>query len=213
VCPAFASTRTGPIRVLLVDDQPLFQDALARAVRQDGAMELVGQAGDTRELVAMIDRAQPDVVLVDAGLLDDRAVRTARSARLLVLSGEVDAAEAYAAIESGAAGYLSKDADGARICRAVAAAARGETVLDPSVQTGLAQEIRLRVRDPRPVLTQREREILVLMADGRTAPEIAGELQLSPATVRTHVFHLYEKLGVAERAAAVAAAMRKGLVE
>jgi two-component system, NarL family, nitrate/nitrite response regulator NarL len=91
--------------------------------------------------------------------------------------------------------------------------ARGETVLDPSSQTGLAREIRLRGRDERPVLSPREHEILVLIAEGRTAPEIGRRLHLSTATVKTHQIHVYEKLGVAERAAAVAWAMRRGLLE
>jgi len=96
---------------------------------------------------------------------------------------------------------------------AIAAVARGETVLAPEVQAGIAREIRLRSGDERPVLTAREREILGMTADGYSAPEIAERLTLSPTTVRTHLQHLYDKLGVSDRAAAVAEAMRRGLLE
>ena len=199
--------------MLVGDDQPLFQDALARAVRQDAALELVGQVDDPGELVAAVAHRRPDVVIVDADMLDDATTATASTARLLVLAANVDSAAAFEAIEAGTAGYLSKDAEGEQICRAIAAVARGETVMDAAVQTGIAHEMRLRVRDPRPTLSPREREILALIADGRTTPEIAAKLHLGTTTIKTHLFHLYEKLGVTERAAAVAVAMRQGLVE
>jgi two-component system nitrate/nitrite response regulator NarL len=204
--------RSGPIRIVSADDQPLFRDALARAVQDEPVLELVDQAADAPALRASIERLQPDVALVDAALLAP-AVDIARSTRVVVLVAEVDAAEAYAAVEVGVAGYLSKDLDGAVICRAAAAVGRGETVLDPAVQTRLAAEIRLRARDERPVLSAREHEILVLIAEGRSAPEIARRLRVGTTTVKTHLLHLYSKLGVAERAAAVAEAMRRGLLE
>jgi two-component system, NarL family, nitrate/nitrite response regulator NarL len=206
-------TRAGPIRVVVADEQPLFRDALARALRQDRALEVVADVGDGAGLVRALRDRRPDVVLLDADMLVEPVVAAGGAARLLVLAADVRPAAAYRAVEAGAAGYLSKDAEGAVICRAVAAVARGETVLDPSSQTGLAREIRLRGRDERPVLSPREHEILVLIAEGRTAPEIGRRLHLSTATVKTHQIHVYEKLGVAERAAAVAWAMRRGLLE
>jgi len=202
----------GPIRVIAADDQPLFRDALGRALRRDRALEVVDEAAEAEALAEAIEREGPDVVLVDAALADE-ATAAAGSARVLVLVAEVDAAEAHAGIAAGAAGYVSKDVDGEVICRAVAAVARGEVVLDPELRTGVAREIRMRSRDVRPVLSPREHEILVLIAEGVTAPDIALRLRVSTATVKTHVFHLYEKLGVTERAAAVAEAMRKGLLE
>ena len=135
------------------------------------------------------------------------------STRVVLLSAFVDSALAYRALGVGAAGYLSKDSTGERICDAIAAVSRGETVLDPEVQAGVAHEIRLRVEDERPALTSREREILRLTADGCSAPQIAERLYLSPNTVRTHLQHLYDKLGVSDRAAAVAEAMRQRLLE
>ncbi len=105
------------------------------------------------------------------------------------------------ALEQGVASYVSKDSDAAALCEAVRAVARGETRLDLSAQTRVASEIRLRRRDERPQLSPREQEILTLIAAGRTAPQAAGDLHISTATVKTHLLHLYEKLGVAERAA------------
>jgi two-component system nitrate/nitrite response regulator NarL len=134
--------------------------------------------------------------------------------RVLVLSAAVESSLVYAAVAAGAAGYWSKDAERDAICDAIAAVARGERVLDPSLQSGVFSEIHAREVDTgRPVLTSREHEILLLIAAGKTAPAIGGELYLSTATVKTHLAHLYEKLGVGDRAAAVAEAMRRGLLE
>jgi len=133
--------------------------------------------------------------------------------RVVFLSAYVESDLVYKAIAMGAGAYLSKEADRAAIFDAVAAVARGEAFLSPEIQTGLTAQIRMREASARPVLTPRERQILRLTADGRSAPDIAGELHLSPATVKTHLQSLYEKLGVSDRAAAVAAAMRRGLLE
>jgi two-component system, NarL family, nitrate/nitrite response regulator NarL len=203
----------GAIRVIVADQEPLFRDALGRALREDAAIELVAEAADPASLAAAVAARAPAVALVDAALLDDGLAETVDTARVIVLAALPTAAAAYAAVEAGARGYLSKDAAGDDIRRAVAEVARGETVVDPALQTGLAREIRLRVRDERPPLTPREHEILVHVAEGRSAPEIARRLHLSTATVKTHLLHLYDKLGVADRAAAVAEGMRRGLLE
>jgi two-component system, NarL family, nitrate/nitrite response regulator NarL len=203
-----------PIRVVIADQHPLFRDALGRTLRQDPAFELAGETGDPAALTDVIGRLAPTVAVVDAPLLEARFIDCCPSStRVLALAAEVRPIDAYAAIEAGAAGYLSKDADAVRIRSAIIAVARGETILDPSAQTGIAEEIRLRARDERPQLSAREQEILVLIATGRTAPQIARDLHLGTATVKTHLLHVYEKLGVAERAAAVAAGMRRGLLE
>ena len=118
-----------------------------------------------------------------------------------------------AALRAGARGYLTKDADASELCDAISAVARGRTVLAPQLQAGIAGEIRLRAVHERPFLSDRESEILKLVADGLTAPEIGRRIHLSTATIKTHLQHLYDKLGVSERAAAVAVAMRRGLVE
>jgi two-component system nitrate/nitrite response regulator NarL len=216
MCPASSLPQAGPIRVLVADQEPLFRDALSRALRQDAALELVAEVADAASLVAQLDARRATVALVDAALLDDALAATVDAGhptRLVVLAPLPSAAAAYSVVEAGAGGYLSKDTDGHGICRAVAAVARGETVVDPAAQTGLAHEIRLRVRDQRPPLSPRELEMLVHLAAGRSAPEIARRLRLSTTTVKTHLLHLYDKLGVADRAAAVAEGMRRGLVE
>lgn len=119
----------------------------------------------------------------------------------------------YSALEAGAAGFLSKRAERAEICDAVEAAQRGQIVLSPETQTALGREIRSHRRDEGPVLTEREQEVLALAAEGLSAARIGERLFLSPATVKTHLAHLYEKLGVSDRAAAVAEAFRRQLLQ
>ncbi|RKQ91305.1 LuxR family two component transcriptional regulator [Solirubrobacter pauli] len=202
------------MRVLIADDHPLFRDGLARAV--NARFELVGQAADGREALAGIRRHAPDVAVVDLRMpgLSGLEVIGRSSVPVLVLSAATDSALVYAAVAAGAAGYFSKDAGRDAICDAIAAVGRGEHVLDPSLQAGLFGEIQGRELDgERPLLSDREREILDRIAAGKTAPAIAQELYLSTATVKTHLAHLYEKLGVGDRAAAVAEAMRRGLLE
>jgi two-component system nitrate/nitrite response regulator NarL len=133
--------------------------------------------------------------------------------RVVLLSAYLDGATAFEAVAAGAAAYLSKDADGARIADAIAAVARGETVIGQEVQSGLAQQIRAQRDGRRTLLSEREREVLGHVAEGRSAPEIGRLLFLSTATVKGHLQSLYDKLGVSDRAAAVAEAMRRGLLE
>jgi two-component system nitrate/nitrite response regulator NarL len=133
--------------------------------------------------------------------------------RVVFLSAYVDSAVAYRALAEGAAGFLSNETSAQAVCDAIVAAARGETVLSPEVQSGIAREIRTRTPPRGLTLTARENEVLVLIADGMSAPAIGRRLHLSPATVKGHLHSLYEKLGVSERAAAVAEAMRRGLLE
>ena len=211
---------TPRIRVYLADDHPLFLRGIVQEVKERPDLELVGQATNGRQALADLKSLQPDVAVVDmripglSGLeLVAAAKRDAIKTRIIVLSAHVESDLVYRAIASGAAGYLSKEADRETILDAVAAVSRGEVVLAPEVHTGLAGEIRQREVVERPVLTPREKEVLVLTADGMSAPEIAQRLQLGAATVRSHLQNLYEKLGVSDRAAAVAAAMRAGLLE
>ena len=132
---------------------------------------------------------------------------------MLLVSAYNDSGVVYKALETGAAGFVSKEARREQIVDAVLACSRGENVVPPDIASGLVSEIRLRKQDDTPALTPREQEILHLIAAGKTLPEIARELFLGLTTVKTHVQHLYEKLGVSDRAAAVASAMRRGLIE
>ena len=209
------------VTVLVADDHPLFREGIARAVKERPDLELVGEAENGRDALEQIRALAPAVAVVDLrlpglhGLEVLNAVRRdGLPTRILMLSASTEGPLVFEAVSAGAAGYLSKQADRTAVCDAVAAIARGESVLDPGVQTGLVAEVQSRgVADRRPVLTQREAEILGLIAEGRSAPDISRELYLSTATVKTHLGHLYEKLGVSDRAAAVAEAMRRGLLE
>jgi two-component system, NarL family, nitrate/nitrite response regulator NarL len=208
------------VRVLAADGQPLYRDAVARAIRERPELELVGQAGDGREALAAIGESQPDVAVLDrtlTGLSGDEVLnavaRNGLRTRVVLIAAKPEPGEVYAALAEGAAGYLTKDADARELCDAITAVARGKTVLASELQAGVAGEIRLRAPHDRPVMSERERETLTLIAEGLSAPEIARTLHLSTATVKTHLQHIYEKLGVSERAAAVAEAMRRGLLE
>jgi len=131
----------------------------------------------------------------------------------LLLSAFTDGPTVYEALEAGAAGFLSKEATPIEIVDAVLAAARGDKVLPPALAGSIVDEIRLRSGNRPPALSPREREVLTMIAEGMSVPAIAGQLHLAPTTVKTHVGALYEKLGVSDRAAAVAEAMRRNLLE
>jgi two-component system nitrate/nitrite response regulator NarL len=207
------------IRVFAADDHPLYRASVVRAVRQHPRMELVGEAASGREALAAILVLAPEIALVDVQMpeLDGMQVIDAlrqRDAptRVLLLTGQLDNAVAYAALESGAAGVLSKLTEVPELLDAILAVARGETVIAAEAQSAIAAEIRLRAKDDRPVLSDREREILGRIAEGNSIPDMARAMHLSASTVKTHVENLYRKLGVSDRAAAVAVAMRRGLL-
>jgi two-component system nitrate/nitrite response regulator NarL len=132
--------------------------------------------------------------------------------RVLVLSAYAEGPDVYALIEAGAAGFLTKDSPRSAICDAVRSVAAGGTALGPVAQDSVRQEIRDRQTDGRGLLTAREHEILLLLAEGLSAPEIGRRLYLGTSTVKTHLHHLYAKLGVDDRAAAVAEGMRRRLL-
>jgi two-component system nitrate/nitrite response regulator NarL len=208
------------VTVVVADDHPLYRDGVVRALRASGRVEVVAEAGDGRTALAEIAERRPDVALLDYKLpeLDGVAVtnaivRDGLPTRVLLVSAFTDSGVVYKALETGAAGFVSKEARREQIVDAVLACARGEHVVPPDVAAGLVSEIRLRRQHDAPALTPREQEILRLIAAGKSLPEIARELYLGLTTVKTHVQHLYEKLGVSDRAAAVASAMRRGLIE
>lgn len=208
------------MRVLAAEGQPLYRDAVARAIRERPELELVAQARDGREALEAIGSQEPDVAVIDrtlAGLSGEQVLnavaRDGLRTRVVMIAAHPDPGEVYAALAEGAAGYLTKDADARELCDAITAVARGRTVLAAELQAGVAGEIRLRAPHDRPLMSERERQTLTLIAEGLSAPQIGRALHLSTATVKTHLQHIYEKLGVSERAAAVAEAMRRGLLE
>jgi two-component system nitrate/nitrite response regulator NarL len=209
------------VRVLLADDHPVYREGLAEVLQRRAELEIVAQAADGREALDAVRRLDPDVAVLDLDLpgLDGMTVldtmqREHRRTLGVVLSAYDDSSRVYRSIASGARAYLVKTARASVIGDAVLAVARGQSVFPPEVQTGLASEIRMRRElADRPLLSPRELDVLRLAADGLSAGEIATELHLSAATVKSHLQRVYEKLEVSDRAAAVAQAMRRGLLD
>lgn len=208
------------VTVVVVDDHPFFRDGVSRGLTQSGRVRVVGEAGDGATGLDVIRREQPDVAVVDyqmpgmTGVDVAHAVaRDGLATKVLLLSAVTDGPIVFRALEEGASGYLSKDADRDDIVGAVTRVAKGETVVPPQLAAGLAGEIRMRSRSDAPVLSERERQVLNGFARGLSIPQLAAELFIGASTVKTHTQRLYEKLGVSDRAAAVAEAMRRGLLE
>jgi len=208
------------IKVLIADDHPMYREGLVGALRRMPELEIAGEAASGREALEEIVRIEPDVAVLDIQMGELDGVRVANAVsrdelatRTLFLSAYYDREIVYEALAAGASGFLSKEATGREIADAISAVARGETVLGRDIQSALAAQIRRAAASERPALSARERQVLGLVADGRSAPQVARELHLSPTTVKTHLQRVYEKLGVSDRAAAVAEAMRRGLLE
>jgi len=206
----------GRIRVLVADDHPVVRTGLAAVIAHEADLELVAEAENGARAVALFRDHQPDVVLMDLrmptmdGVTAIRRLTERKSrARVLVLTTYDTDSDVLPAIEAGATGYLLKDAARDDLFRAVRAAARGEAVLAPSVATKLMGQMRT---PPPESLSQREIEVLALIARGGTNRDVAKQLFISEATVKTHLLHIYAKLGVSDRAAAVAAAFDRGLL-
>ena len=204
------------IRLLIADDHPVVRDGLRGIFEASGEFEVAGEAANGREAVDRAAALRPDVVLMDLRMpvLDGvSAIRLLAekgvSARVLVLTTFDTDTDVVPAIEAGATGYLLKDSPPDELRRGVRAAARGEAVLSPSVATRLLGQVRQPAREP---LSQRELDILGLIAQGCSNREAATRLFISEATVKTHVLHIYAKLGVNDRAAAVATGFERGLL-
>jgi two-component system nitrate/nitrite response regulator NarL len=208
------------IRVLVADDHPVYREGLAETISRRVDLELVAEAESGSDALELIQKLSPDVAVIDmkmpglGGMEVARAVLEAElPTRVLFLSGYVESATVYEAVQAGARGYISKDHDAEMICEAIAAVAGGQMVLAPEIQEAIAEEIRRRTEDAPRSLSRREREILAITAEGKSAAEVADRLYLSPATVKTHLQRIYQKLGVSDRAAAVAEALRRGLLD
>jgi DNA-binding NarL/FixJ family response regulator len=205
-----------PIRILIVDDHPVVRDGLRGMLAGDPDLEVVGEASDGNEALDVVEALQPDVILMDLRMpglggaatieaLNERGV----ASRVLVLTTYDTDTDVVPAIEAGATGYLLKDSPREELVRAIRAAARGEAVLSPSVATRLVSQLRTPAQD---ALSDRELEVLTLIAQGETNRGAAARLFISEATVKTHLLHIYAKLDVNDRAAAVATAYERGLM-
>ncbi|MGW4059984.1 response regulator [Amycolatopsis sp. NPDC004747] len=202
------------ISLLIVDDHPVVRDGLRGMFGADPRFEVVGEAGDGAEALSAAERLRPDVILMDLRMPGTDGVTAIKElarrgipARVLVLTTYDTDSHVLPAIEAGATGYLLKEATRAELVRAVEAAARGQAVLSPAVATRLLGQVRKPASAP---LSRRELEVLELIAEGSTNREAAKRLFISETTVKTHLLHVYAKLGVNDRAAAVAAAFSRG---
>ena len=205
-----------PITLVIADDHPVVRDGLSGMFATDPAFEVLGEAADGAEAIQLARTLKPDVILMDLrmpgmdGLTAIKELaRRGIPAKVLVLTTYDTDSYVMPAIEAGATGYLLKDAPRDVLLRAVQAAARGQATLSPSVATRLISRVRAPATEP---LSQRELEVLALVAAGTTNREAAVKLFISEATVKSHLLNIYGKLGVSDRAAAVAEAFNRGLL-
>ena len=207
--------------MLVADDHPIYREGIVRAIKERPDLELIGEAVDGRDALEQIKAVSPAVAVLDIRMpgLDGTQVlaamrRDGSDTAVLFVSAFMEPELAYRTVASGARGYLSKESSRKEVCEAIVIIARGGTALAPEAQAGLSQAIQERERTGgRPQLTAREQQVLRLVADGLSAPEIGREIQLGTATVKSHLHSLYDKLGVSDRAAAVAEGMRRGMLE
>ncbi|MDX3800787.1 response regulator transcription factor [Streptomyces sp. AK04-3B] len=207
------------VSLLIVDDHPVVRDGLRGMFESAPGFTVLGEASNGVEAVAKAGELDPDVVLMDLRMPGGGGVDAIREltrggarAKVLVLTTYDTDSDTLPAIEAGATGYLLKDAPRDELFTAVRAAAQGRTVLSPAVATRLVSAVRAPRSPGEEPLSAREREVLALVARGASNREIARDLFISEATVKTHLTHLYAKLGVNDRAAAVARAYERGIL-
>jgi DNA-binding NarL/FixJ family response regulator len=213
---ASADCPPDPVTVLIADDHPVVREGLRGMLAAEPGITVVGEAGSGDEAVAMARMHRPDVVLMDLrmpggdGVLATAGIlATAPRTRVVVLTTFETDADIVRAVEAGATGYLLKDTPRSDLVSAIRAAARGETVLGPTVAGRLVSHLRRPATDP---LSARETEVLMLVARGQTNAEIGRALYISEATVKTHLLRAFGKLGVSDRTAAVTRAIELGML-
>jgi DNA-binding NarL/FixJ family response regulator len=204
------------IQVIIADDHPVVRTGLHGMLAGQPDIELVGEASSGEEAVRLVEQQRPDVVLMDLRMpgMDGVAATQEIVARcpgteVLVLTTYDTDADILRAVQAGATGYLLKDTPRETLYRAIRAAARGETVLAPAVATRLVGQMRAPAQES---LSAREIEVLACVARGATNKEIARQLHISESTVKSHLIHIYGKLGVSDRTEAVTTALRRGIL-
>ena len=213
-----------PIRVLVVDDHRVVREGLRSYLALVDDIEMVGEASDGRAALDWLARAKaagglPDVVLMDLMMEPMNGIETTAAVKerypdieVVAVTSFVEEEKVHAALEAGAGGYLLKDAEADEVAAAIRAARRGEVHLDPAVARQLTASLRRGPSaSPKDLLTEREREILALVAQGKANKEIAAELVISERTARTHVSNILSKLDLASRTQAALWAVREGL--
>ncbi len=213
-----------PIKVLIADDHSLVRQGLRRYLEMAGDIEVLGEASNGAEVLKLIENGQgePDIVLLDIRMPEMDGLETARRIRvrhpgigIIMLTAYDDRQFVVEAVRAGARGYVLKARDAEHLIQTVRLVAGGNMVIDPQLVVALAEELSdAKERDRKAeTLTAREVEVLQLLAFGRTNKDIAEELFISPDTVKTHLEHIFEKLGASDRTAAVAEALRRHLIE
>jgi DNA-binding NarL/FixJ family response regulator len=205
-----------PIRIVIADDHPIFRAGVMGLLSGQEDFQVVGEAANGREAVAIVRHAAPDVLLIDLQMPELDGVgaikqlkEVAPATRILVLTTYDSDGDILRAVEAGATGYMLKDTPREELFKAIRATARGESVLSPAVASKLVG----RARGPSErSLSARELEVLTLVARGVSNKIIGKDLRISEATVKTHLIHIFAKLGVDDRTAAVTAAMERGIL-
>jgi DNA-binding NarL/FixJ family response regulator len=211
-----AAQPSAPLTVLIADDHPVVREGLRGMLAAEPGVTVIGEAGSGDEAVAMTRRHRPDVVLMDLRMPSGDGVQAtvgvlavAPETRVVVLTTYESDADIVRAVEVGATGYLLKDTPRVDLISAIRAAARGETVLGPTVAGRLISHLRRPAAEP---LSARETEVLSLVARGRTNADIGRELYISEATVKTHLLRAFGRLAVSDRTAAVTTAIEPGML-
>ncbi|WP_078628694.1 response regulator [Streptomyces sp. NRRL F-2664] len=210
---------SGNIRVIIADDHPVYRDGVSKELASAPNIDIIATCSNGDEALKAILEHHPDVAILDykmpmlnGGQVAMAAAEKAAPTKVVILSAFTEDAAVYQALRDGASGYLTKESDSADILDAVMTCLRGEVVLPNRLAAGLISEIRSRAETHRPNLTDREVQILQMLSSGLSTPAIAKGIFLAPSTVKTHLQHICDKLGVSGRAAAVAEAMRRGIL-
>jgi DNA-binding NarL/FixJ family response regulator len=210
------------IRLMLADDHRMLREGLRRSMTEEG-FDIVGEARDGEEAVRMAGQLEPDVVLMDVTMPELDGVEATRAIhadhpdiRVIMLTMHADAEVLTSAIRAGASGYLVKDCSTEEVAEAVRMAANGDTALSPSLAATMLDEVRRldqpATDDDERIVTKREEEVLQLIADGCSTPEVAAKLYISQKTVKNHLASIYQKLDARDRTQAVLQAVRMGIV-
>ena len=210
------------IRLMLADDHRMLREGLRRSMTEAG-FDVVGEAGDGVEAIARADDLQPDVILMDVTMPNcdgveacRRVIESGSDTRVVMLTMHADQEVLANAIRAGASGYLTKDSSTREIADAVRMAVEGDTVLSPQLARTMLEEVRKLdapgTQEAERVISDREVEVLQLIADGCSTPEVAAQLYISQKTVKNHLASIYQKLDARDRTQAVLAAVRMGIV-